>query len=109
MASRSSSVGFPSRGEKGAVCLFEEAGDSVGCHVAKRLAKKLLRSRFLGYRGAVEDRDDDDHCDCIGVGELRVLGAFGDSTESAGSGDCDCSSSGFIVIKFELDFHCREQ
>ena len=56
----------------------------------------------------VEDCDDDDHCDCIGEGELRVLGAFGDSTESVGTRDRDCSSSGFIGIKFELDFHCRE-
>ncbi len=72
------------RGE-GVRGLFEEAGDSVRRHVTMRLAKKLLRSRFLGYRQAVENCDDDDHSDCVGEGKLRVLGAFGDSAESVGS------------------------
>ncbi len=70
----------------------------------------LLGSSFLGYSraGAVEYRNDDDQSNCVGKGELRVLGAFGDSSESIGSRDCDCSSGGFVGIKFELDFHCRE-
>ena len=89
--------------------LFEEAGDWVRHHVAMRPEKKLLRSRFLGYLLAVENRDDDDQSDCVGEGELRVLGAFGDLTESVGSHDRNCSSSGFNGIKFELDFHCRER
>jgi hypothetical protein len=59
--------------------------------------------------GAVENRDDDDQSDCVGKGELMVLGAFGDSSESVGSRDCDCSSGGLVGIKFELDFHCRER
>jgi len=76
----------------------------------RRLEENLLRSSFLGYSraGAVENRDDDDQSDCIGKGELRVLGAFGDSSESVGSRDCNCSSGGLVGIKFELDFHCRE-
>ncbi len=57
---------------------------------------------------ATQDRDDDDQSDGVGEGELRVLGAFGDSSESVGSRDCDCSSGGLVGIKFELDFHCRE-
>jgi hypothetical protein len=71
----------------------------------------LLRSSFLGYNraGAVENRDDDDQSDCVGKGELKVLGAFGDSSESVGSCNCDCSSGGLVGIKFELDIHCREQ
>ena len=100
---------LPVKGREGVRGLFDEAGDSVRRHVAKRLAKKLLRSSFLGYRRAVENRDDDDQRDCVGKGEWRVLGAFGDLTESVGSRDRDCSLSGFIGIKFELDFHCRER
>ena len=45
----------------------------------------------------------------VGKGELKVLSAFRDSSESVGSGDCDCSSGGFVGIKFELDFHCQER
>ena len=71
----------------------------------------LLKSSFLGYSraGAVENRDDDDQSDSVGEGELRVLGAFGDSSESVGSRNCDRSSGGLVGIKFELDFHCRER
>ena len=73
--------------------------------------RNLLGSNLLGYSraGAVENRDDDDQSDCIGEGELRLLGAFGDSSEFVGSRNCDCSSGGLVVIKFELDFHCRER
>ena len=103
---------FVKRG-KGVVCLFEEAGDGVRRHVEMKLEDKLPSSSFLGYSnsraGAVENRDDDDQSDCVGKGKLRVLGAFGDSSKSVGSHDCDCSSgSGSLVgIKFELDFHCQ--
>ena len=76
-----------------------------------KLTENLLKSSFFGYSraGAVENRDDDDQSDSVGEGELRVLGAFGDSSESVGSRDCDCSSGGLVGIKFELDFHCRER
>jgi hypothetical protein len=30
---------------------------------------------------------------------LRVLGAFGDSSKSVGSHDCDCSSGGLSIAK----------
>ncbi len=82
-----------------------------GVMLRLRPEDNLLRSSFLGYSrvGAVENRDDDDQSDCVGKGELGVLGAFGDSSESAGSRDCDCSSGGVVGIKFELDFHCRER
>ena len=59
--------------------------------------------------GAVEDRSDDDQCNGDCEGELRVLGAFGDSVESVGSCDCNCGSGGFVGIKVKLDFHCRER
>ncbi len=77
----------------------------------RKLEDKLLRSSFLGYNrtDAVENRDDDDQINCVGKGELRVLGAFGDSFESVGSHDCDCGSGGHVGIKFELDFHCGER
>ena len=77
----------------------------------RKLEENLLRSSFLGNSraGAVENRDDDEQSDCVGEGELRILGAFGDSSESVGSRDCDCSSGGLVSIKFELEFHCRER
>ena len=77
----------------------------------RKSEKNLLGSSFLGYSraGAVENCDDDDQSNCVGNGELRVLGAYGDSSESVGSRDCDCSSGGLVGIKFELDFHCRER
>ena len=73
--------------------------------------RNLLGSSLLGYSraGAVENRDDDDQSDCVGESELRVLGAFGDSSESVGSRDCECSSGGLVRIKFELELHCRER
>ncbi len=96
------------RGGKGIVGLFEEAGDGVRRHGWKK--RRLPRSRLLDSRAdAVEDRDDDDQSDSVGEGELRVLGAFGDSSESVRSRDCDCSSGGLVGIKFELDFHCQER
>ncbi len=59
--------------------------------------------------GAVEDCNDDDQCNGVCKGKLRVLGAFGDLAESVGSRDCNCGSGGFVGIKFELDFDCRER
>ena len=99
---------FPFEGGKGIVGLFEEAGNGVRRHGWKK--KKIRRSSLLDSRaGAVEDRNDDDQSDSVGEGKLRVLGAFGDSSESVGSRDCDCSSGCLVGIKFELDFHCRER
>jgi len=51
---------------------------------------KLLANEgsiFLGQRRVVvvENHNDDNQSDCVGEGELRVLGAFGDSSESVGS------------------------
>ena len=84
--------------------------DSVR-ELGEKWRRNLLGSSLLGYSraGAEEIRDDDDQSDCIGKGELRVLGAFEDSSASVGSRDCDCSSGGLVGIKFELDFHCRER
>ena len=59
--------------------------------------------------GAIEDHNDDDQCNGVGKGKLRVLGAFGDLAESVGSRNWDCSSGGFVGIKLELDFHCWER
>jgi len=100
---------LPFEGGGGVRGLFEEVGDCVRRHVAMRLEKKFLRSRFLGYRWAVENRNDDDQSNCVGEGKLRVLGAFGSKTDSVGSRDRDCSSRSFVCIKFELDLHCRER
>ena len=98
---------FPFKRGKSVLFFFEEAGDGVRRHVEMTLEDKLLRSSFLDSRvGAVENSDDDDQSNCVGKGELRVLGAFGDSSESVGSRDCDCSSVGLVGIKFELDFYC---
>ena len=98
-------------GEKGVIRLFEETGDGIRRHGEMKLTENLLKSSFLSYSraGAVENRNDDDQSDSDGEGKLRVLGAFGDSSESVGSRDCDCSSGGLVGIKFELDFHCRER
>ena len=103
---------LPFEGGEGDGGLFEEVDDCVRHHVEMKQEDKLLRSSFLCYyrrAGAVENRDDDDQSDCIDKGNLRVLGAFGDSSESVGSHDCDCSSGSLVGIKFKLDFHCREQ
>jgi hypothetical protein len=67
---------------------------------------------LLGKRShtvAVEDCDDDDQSDGVGKGKLRVLGAFGNLSESVGSRNGDGGSGSLIGIKFKLDFHCREQ
>ena len=67
---------------------------------------------FLGKRCrtvAVEDHDDDNQSDCVGKGKLRVLGAFRNPSECVGCRNGDGGSGSLISIKFELDFHCREQ
>ncbi len=67
---------------------------------------------FLGksnQTGAVEDCNDDNQSDVIGKGALRVLGSFGDSSESVGSRDGNSGSGSLIGIKFKLYFHCSEQ
>ncbi len=48
--------------------LFEEASDHAGCHVG------LLCFRCLV--GAVKDGNDGNEGNCIGKGDLRVIGAF---------------------------------
>jgi hypothetical protein len=102
---------FPFKRGKGVIRLFEETGDGIRRHGEMKLTENLLKSSFLSYSraSAVENRNDDDQSDSIGKGELGVLGAFGDSSESVGSRDCDCSSGGLVGIKFELDFHCQER
>jgi hypothetical protein len=67
---------------------------------------------LLGKRSgmvAVKDHDDDNQSNGVGKGKLRVLGAFKNSSESVESRDGDRGSGSLIGIKFELDFHCREQ
>jgi hypothetical protein len=67
---------------------------------------------FLGKRCrmvAVEDCNDDDQSNGVGKGKLRALGAFKKPSKCVGSGDGNGGSGSLIGIKFELDFHCREQ
>jgi hypothetical protein len=67
---------------------------------------------FLGKRCrmvAVEDHNDDDQSNGVGKGKLRVIGAFRNPSECVGSRDGDGGSGSLIDIKFELDFHCREE
>jgi hypothetical protein len=77
--------------------------------------KELLANKgsiFFGKRsqtGAVEDHDEDNQSASIGKGELRVLGAFRDLSESIGSRNGKGDSGSLISIKFELDFHSSEQ
>jgi hypothetical protein len=59
--------------------------------------------------GAVVDWDDDDQSDGVGKGKLRVLGAFRNLSKCIGSRNGNGGSGSLIGIKFELDFHCREQ
>jgi hypothetical protein len=67
---------------------------------------------FFGKRCrtiAVEDIDDDDQSDGVDKGKLRVLGAFGNSSEYIESRDGNGGSGSLIGIKFKLDFHCRKE
>ncbi len=68
MAMRSLLDDFPSRGGEGIMGLFEEASDCLGCHVG------LLCSG--GQVGAIKDCNDGNEGNCIGRGNLRVIGAF---------------------------------
>ncbi len=58
---------------------------------------------------AVEDHDDDDQGNGVGKGKLRVLSAFRNPSECAGSHDGNDGSGCLISIMFELDFHCRRE
>jgi hypothetical protein len=92
IASRSLSVGFPLSGGGGVVRLFEETVVFVGVHfLVGNCCRELLTNKgsiFLGKKswvGAVKGCNDDDQSNSVGKGKLRVLGAFGDSSESVGS------------------------
>ncbi len=103
---------LPFKGGEGVVGLFEEAGDCISIHDGWELLSLLAKegSISLGKRcrtAAVEDCDDDDQCDGVGKGKLRVLGAFRNASKCVGGRDCDSCSGSLIFIKFELDFHCR--
>ncbi len=77
--------------------LFEEVSDCVGHHFG-----------MLGFRhwtGAIKDCNDDDEGNRISKGKLRVLGAFGDSSESVGSHDGNGGFGCLFRVQFELDFH----
>jgi hypothetical protein len=60
-------------------------------------------------RVAVEDCDDDDQSNGVGKGKLRVLGDFRNPSKCVGSRNSNGGSGSLIGIKFELDFHCREE
>ncbi len=65
---------------------------------------------LLGFRsqtGAVKDCNDDNEGNCIGKGKLRILGEFGDSSESIGSCDGNGGFGRLFGVQFELDFHLR--
>jgi hypothetical protein len=116
IASRSLSVGFPLSGGGGVVRLFEVTVVFVGVHfLVGNCCRELLTNKgsiFLGKKswvGAVKGCNDDDQSNSVGKGKLRVLGAFGDSSESVGSYNCDCGSGSLVSIKFKLDFHCHKQ
>jgi hypothetical protein len=79
--------------------LFEEVSDCVGHNVG-----------LLGIRhrmGAVRDCNDDDKGNRIGEGELRVLGAFRDSSESAGSRNGNGGFGHLFHVQFDFDFYIR--
>jgi hypothetical protein len=77
--------------------LFEEASDCVGCHVG------LLC--FRCHVVAVKDCYDGNEGNRVGEGKLRVLGAFGDSSESVGSHDGNGGFGCLFRVQCELDFH----
>jgi hypothetical protein len=56
--------------------------------------------------GGVEDYNDDNQSNSVGKGKLRVLCAFGDSSESVGSRDGNSGSGGLVGIKIKLEFLC---
>jgi hypothetical protein len=77
--------------------LFEEASDRVWHHVG------LLC--FRHQAGAIKDCNDGNEGHCIGKSELRVLGAFVDSSESVGSHDGNGGFGHRFRVQFKLDFH----
>ena len=85
------------QGGEGVMGLFEEAKDRVGNHVGLL----CFRCRV----GAVKDCNDGNEGNCIGKGKLRVLGAFGDLSESVGSRNGNGGYGYFFHVQFELDFH----
>jgi hypothetical protein len=114
IASRLLLVGFPLRGGEVSYASLKRRVIALGFIFVDCCGKLLANkeSIFLGkksWTGAVEDCNDDDQSNSVGKGKLRVLSAFGDSSESVGSRDGNGGSSGLIGIKFKLDFHCHEQ
>ena len=77
--------------------LFEEASDRVGRHVS------LLC--FRRQAGGIKDCNDGNVGNRIGKGKLRVLGAFGDLSESVGSRDGNVGFGCLFCVQFKLDFH----
>jgi hypothetical protein len=77
--------------------LFEEASDCAGRHIG------LIC--FWHQAGAVKDCNHSNEGNCIGKGKLRVLGAFGDSSESVGSPDDNSGFDHLFHVQFKLDFH----
>ncbi len=59
---------LPFKGGEGVMGLFEEASDRVGCH------NDLLCFRCRA--GAVKDCDDSNEGNCVGKGNLRLIGTF---------------------------------
>ncbi len=60
-----------------------------------------------GWARAVEDGNDDDHCNHVGSNKLGIIQVFGFAAEAVGSHDGNGSFSSLLGIKFELDFHRR--
>jgi hypothetical protein len=85
------------QGGEGVMGLFEEVKDRIKCHVG------LLC--FRCRMGAGKDCNDDNEGNCIGKGKLRVLGAFGDLSQSVGSHYGNSGFGRLFRVQFELDFH----
>jgi hypothetical protein len=79
--------------------LFEEASDCAGHHIG------LLCFRCRA--GAVKDCNDGSEGNCVGKGKLRVIDAFGDSSESVGSRNGNSGFGRLFRVQLELDFHFR--
>ncbi len=77
--------------------LFEGASDCVKRHVG------LLC--FRCQAGVVKDCNDGNEGNCGGKGNLRVFGAFGDSSESIGSCNGNGGFGHLFCVQFELDLH----
>ncbi len=60
---------------------------------------------FRSWTGAVKDCNDDNEDNCVGKGELRVLGAFRDSSKYVGSRNANGGFGRLFRVQFELDFH----